>query len=156
MEGAPFPVKFTIGSEEEDTKEAPTRLAMEIGTTYDAVGLRILIVRKPGKALSAINKVTLRGSVSAMSPRIRPAVPQMGFLEACRLCKKKLSPEKNVYMYRGDQAFCSVNCRCEQILLDEMSEREDLMLRRRKRQESCNAGNHAQESHRLIGTWDTG
>ncbi|URE00533.1 PPR repeat [Musa troglodytarum] len=37
---------------------------------------------------------------------------------------KELSPHKDVYMYRGDQGFCSEECRQDQILLDERTEAE--------------------------------
>jgi len=46
------------------------------------------------------------------------------FLKACYLCKRELSPDKDVYMYRGDQGFCSEECRWQQILVDEARERE--------------------------------
>ncbi|KAL6522851.1 hypothetical protein OROHE_016698 [Orobanche hederae] len=42
-----------------------------------------------------------------------------GFLEYCFLCKQKLSPGKDIYMYKGDEAFCSVECRYRQIFMDE-------------------------------------
>ncbi|OVA13020.1 Protein of unknown function DUF581 [Macleaya cordata] len=56
--------------------------------------------------------------------RIPAASQESSFLKACCLCKKKLSPQKDVYMYRGDQGFCSVDCRCRQILIDEIKEME--------------------------------
>ncbi|KAK9099679.1 hypothetical protein Scep_023109 [Stephania cephalantha] len=40
------------------------------------------------------------------------------FLSFCYLCRKKLHG-LDIFMYRGDQAFCSVECRCKQILRDE-------------------------------------
>ncbi|KAL8481484.1 hypothetical protein ACS0TY_027841 [Phlomoides rotata] len=42
-----------------------------------------------------------------------------GFLEICFLCKQKLLPGKDIYMYKGDKAFCSVECRYKQIYMDE-------------------------------------
>ncbi|CAI8590117.1 unnamed protein product [Vicia faba] len=41
------------------------------------------------------------------------------FLELCFLCRKRLLPGKDIYMYKGDKAFCSVECRCKQIFMDE-------------------------------------
>ncbi|XP_057417908.1 FCS-Like Zinc finger 15-like [Lotus japonicus] len=41
------------------------------------------------------------------------------FLDQCFLCRNKLLPGKDIYMYKGDRAFCSVDCRCEHILTDE-------------------------------------
>ncbi|CAO2188427.1 unnamed protein product [Urochloa humidicola] len=46
------------------------------------------------------------------------------FLKACSLCRRDLSPSKDVYMYRGDQGFCSEECRWEQIMVDEARERQ--------------------------------
>ncbi|XP_066327015.1 FCS-Like Zinc finger 2-like [Miscanthus floridulus] len=50
------------------------------------------------------------------------------FLKACFLCKRELSPDKDVYMYKGDQGFCSEECRWQQILVDEAREREAAAL----------------------------
>ncbi|GMN62384.1 hypothetical protein TIFTF001_031469 [Ficus carica] len=41
------------------------------------------------------------------------------FLDQCFLCHQKLLPGKDIYMYKGDRAFCSVECRCRQIFMDE-------------------------------------
>ncbi|XP_058745469.1 FCS-Like Zinc finger 17-like [Vicia villosa] len=46
------------------------------------------------------------------------------FLKTCNLCDKNLSQDKDIYMYRGDQGFCSIECRNRQIVLDEMKELE--------------------------------
>ncbi|XP_042449922.1 FCS-Like Zinc finger 15-like [Zingiber officinale] len=47
------------------------------------------------------------------------------FLENCYLCRKKLQQGKDIYMYRGDRAFCSEECRRRQIFMDEESVRRD-------------------------------
>ncbi|KAG9154946.1 hypothetical protein Leryth_012137 [Lithospermum erythrorhizon] len=46
------------------------------------------------------------------------------FLKSCHLCKKTLRLDKEVFMYRGDQGFCSEKCRDRQIYLDEIKELE--------------------------------
>ncbi|CAM0951483.1 unnamed protein product [Alopecurus aequalis] len=51
---------------------------------------------------------------------------------ACFLCRTELRPDKDVYMYRGDQGFCSEECRRQQILSDEAREHE-AMLRKDRR-----------------------
>ncbi|KAJ8478322.1 hypothetical protein OPV22_022049 [Ensete ventricosum] len=33
------------------------------------------------------------------------------FLMACGLCKRRLGPGRDTFMYRGDIAFCSLECR---------------------------------------------
>ncbi|KAL3626538.1 hypothetical protein CASFOL_030087 [Castilleja foliolosa] len=43
----------------------------------------------------------------------------IGFLEYCFFCNQKLLPGKDIYMYKGDKAFCSEECRCRQIFMDE-------------------------------------
>ncbi|KAI3974720.1 hypothetical protein MKX01_002250 [Papaver californicum] len=45
---------------------------------------------------------------------------ESNFLKACGLCRKRLSPQKNIYMYKGDQSFCSDDCRCRKILIEEL------------------------------------
>ncbi|CAD5197328.1 unnamed protein product [Musa acuminata subsp. malaccensis] len=47
------------------------------------------------------------------------------FLEHCCLCRGKLQQGKDIYMYRGDRAFCSEECRCRQIFMDEESGTRD-------------------------------
>ncbi|CAK9328163.1 unnamed protein product [Citrullus colocynthis] len=44
------------------------------------------------------------------------------FLRSCHLCGKNLEG-KDIYMYRGEMAFCSSECRSSQIMKDEKKER---------------------------------
>ncbi|KAK3017881.1 hypothetical protein RJ639_004685 [Escallonia herrerae] len=46
-----------------------------------------------------------------------------GFLSCCYLCKKKLHG-LDIFMYRGEKAFCSAECRCKQISIDERKEKK--------------------------------
>ncbi|GAB4843632.1 hypothetical protein Ancab_013597 [Ancistrocladus abbreviatus] len=57
--------------------------------------------------------------------------PTASFLDACFLCRQKLLPGKDIYMYKGDRAFCSEDCRWRQILMDE--EESSTAMRRRNR-----------------------
>lgn len=41
------------------------------------------------------------------------------FLEKCSLCKRHLPEDQDIFMYRGDKAFCSLECRSQQMILDE-------------------------------------
>ncbi|KAE8658351.1 hypothetical protein F3Y22_tig00116971pilonHSYRG00252 [Hibiscus syriacus] len=41
------------------------------------------------------------------------------FLSFCHACKKNLSPGKDIYMYRGEKAFCSKECRYQEMMLEE-------------------------------------
>lgn len=72
-----------------------------------------------------------------------------GFLKACSLCRRELSPNKDVYMYRGDQGFCSEECRGQQILLDEAREREAAGKERRRALQARHQAH--QQQHTPIG-----
>lgn len=43
-------------------------------------------------------------------------------LKACFLCKRSFRDGKDIFMYRGDRAFCSEECRYRQIVVDEYHE----------------------------------
>ncbi|CAN8234045.1 unnamed protein product [Cochlearia groenlandica] len=45
------------------------------------------------------------------------------FLRSCALCERLLVPGRDIYMYRGDTAFCSSECRQQQMSLDERKEK---------------------------------
>ncbi|CAH8357138.1 unnamed protein product [Eruca vesicaria subsp. sativa] len=45
------------------------------------------------------------------------------FLRSCSLCKRHLVHGRDIYMYRGDRAFCSLECRQLQITVDEKKEK---------------------------------
>ncbi|KMZ71742.1 hypothetical protein ZOSMA_176G00210 [Zostera marina] len=47
--------------------------------------------------------------------------PASGFLNSCHLCMKNLDGE-DIYMYRGEKAFCSTDCRYRHIVADEYQE----------------------------------
>ncbi|KAI3912367.1 hypothetical protein MKX01_038429 [Papaver californicum] len=48
--------------------------------------------------------------------------PTSDFLSSCFLCRKKLHG-KDIFMYRGEKAFCSSECRHTQIVSDERQEK---------------------------------
>ncbi|XP_043726294.1 FCS-Like Zinc finger 10-like [Telopea speciosissima] len=49
--------------------------------------------------------------------------PSDGFLSYCYTCKKKLEQGKDIYMYRGEKAFCSSTCRLQEIFVEEEMEK---------------------------------
>lgn len=54
------------------------------------------------------------------SPGTSPSSNSRGhFLDTCFLCKRRLRHERDIFIYRGDTAFCSEECRHRQILRDE-------------------------------------
>ncbi|KAG9459304.1 hypothetical protein H6P81_003812 [Aristolochia fimbriata] len=55
-----------------------------------------------------------------------PSFPSDDFLSYCFSCKKKLEG-KDIFMYRGEKAFCSCSCRLQEILdEEEREEKSDL------------------------------
>ncbi|KAL2897667.1 Protein MARD1 [Bienertia sinuspersici] len=56
-------------------------------------------------------------------PAAPSAYPSNGFLSYCHFCKKKLEEGKDIYMYRGEKAFCSWDCRLEEISIEEEQEK---------------------------------
>lgn len=59
-------------------------------------------------------------------------VETANFLKACFLCKRRLIPGRDIYMYRGDSAFCSLECRQQQMNLDEKKEKCSLIASRKE------------------------
>ncbi|VAI32574.1 FCS-Like Zinc finger 17-like [Triticum dicoccoides] len=88
------------------------------------VGLQILVQHHPQPC-----HVVLKQMVSSPPARRRLSG---SFSGACFLCRRELSPDKDVYMYRGDQGFCSEECRGQQILSDEAREHEAMISKERR------------------------
>ncbi|KAK4276797.1 hypothetical protein QN277_014904 [Acacia crassicarpa] len=53
------------------------------------------------------------------------------FLRSCSLCKRPLVPSCDIYMYRGDSAFCSVECRQQAMNRDERKEKCSLASKKK-------------------------
>ncbi|KHG28688.1 Inactive tyrosine-protein kinase 7 [Gossypium arboreum] len=51
------------------------------------------------------------------------AYPSDEFLSFCYSCKKKFEKDDDIYMYRGEKAFCSTDCRSEEIFAEEEMEK---------------------------------
>ncbi|KAL8040194.1 hypothetical protein ABFX02_10G082300 [Erythranthe guttata] len=69
------------------------------------------------------NDKSSRATVFHISPaRSDAGIPPSDFLSACNLCRKNLHG-KDIYMYRGEKAFCSTECRHRQIVVDERKEK---------------------------------
>ncbi|EOA14245.1 hypothetical protein CARUB_v10027399mg [Capsella rubella] len=49
------------------------------------------------------------------------------FLKTCSLCNRSLCHHRDIYMYRGNNAFCSLECREKQIKLDERKAKSGLV-----------------------------
>ncbi|KAJ1276658.1 hypothetical protein BS78_05G231400 [Paspalum vaginatum] len=54
-----------------------------------------------------------------MSVPAASASASCSFLQRCFLCRGELADGRDIYIYRGDRAFCSEECRCRHILADQ-------------------------------------
>ncbi|OVA15506.1 Protein of unknown function DUF581 [Macleaya cordata] len=55
-----------------------------------------------------------------------PSYPSQNFLSFCYNCKKNLGQGKDIFMYRGEKAFCSHECRFQEMLFDEGMDKSEL------------------------------
>ncbi|KAI4369554.1 hypothetical protein MLD38_017981 [Melastoma candidum] len=86
------------------------------GRHLNAIANMSMLINNP---VAGSSSSSTPASSTSPSPGFLPAFPVADFLDQCFLCRTKLSPGKDIYMYRGDRGFCSEECRCRQILLDE-------------------------------------
>ncbi|KAK7338206.1 hypothetical protein VNO77_18809 [Canavalia gladiata] len=101
-----------------ECKERKSSEVSSIESSGLEVGLRLLIQITNSKGTSNVIVQSALRKVNQTSPL------HCCFLQTCNLCNKQLSPDKDIYMYRGDEGFCSAECRNRQIVLDEMREEE--------------------------------
>ncbi|XP_010440169.1 PREDICTED: uncharacterized protein LOC104723484 [Camelina sativa] len=70
------------------------------------------------KANVLVTTTAITSSASSVT-NLHRRYQDSGFLQHCFLCRRKLLPAKDIYMYKGDRAFCSVECRSKQMVMDE-------------------------------------
>ncbi|KAJ1289453.1 hypothetical protein BS78_02G165300 [Paspalum vaginatum] len=51
------------------------------------------------------------------------AVETAAFLRACGLCRRRLGPGRDTFMYKGESAFCSLECRERHITQEEWKDK---------------------------------
>nr|XP_043610984.1 FCS-Like Zinc finger 8-like [Erigeron canadensis] len=61
--------------------------------------------KKPGPKLSS-------------NPNLKPKPLCDDFLSFCHTCNKNLEEGNDIFIYRGEKAFCSEECRCQEMVLD--------------------------------------
>ncbi|KAI3996377.1 hypothetical protein MKX01_026845 [Papaver californicum] len=70
-----------------------------------------------------LSTISPRNYTNLRSPLSNSSSQTSHFLRACGLCNRRLAPGRDIYMYRGDTAFCSLECRHQQIIEDEKKEK---------------------------------
>ncbi|KAM3194256.1 hypothetical protein ACQJBY_070745 [Aegilops geniculata] len=99
---------FAVPPEEEAAGRQPTRAA---------------------RGASAAPAQTEWGATSAAFQRrhsgdFNAAVETAAFLKACGLCCRRLGPGRDTFIYMGEVAFCSLECRQQQMNLDELKDKK--------------------------------
>ncbi|KAG0485251.1 hypothetical protein HPP92_009010 [Vanilla planifolia] len=105
---------FHLGEEGEREDAINGVTAIDAGDGL--VGLQILI-KHHGQGSNILIKSSLRPCKKPVKKVYHHFYAE--FLKHCCFCHKELSLQKEVYMYRGDQGFCSMECRHKQIVEDE-------------------------------------
>ncbi|XP_061982722.1 uncharacterized protein LOC133702399 [Populus nigra] len=126
-------------------KEAITK------TTYASSKKGLMVAGLQSLLLEGdISNVVTKSALKTHRLQVQASSIEYCYLKSCYLCNKILSLDKDVYMYRGDQGFCSIECRNRQIVLDEMRELEASGKERLKSYEHCSttAGRH--ETRRVL------
>ncbi|KAL0558580.1 hypothetical protein IC582_003157 [Cucumis melo] len=114
----PAPIPITFSPEEDDEGEELDNL--EENYTY-------VTTRGPYESSTRVyyDGGLVVGQKSPPTPVPSDQTPPRrtpDFLRSCHLCDKNLEG-KDIYMYRGEMAFCSTECRSSQIMKDEKKER---------------------------------
>ncbi|KAG6390771.1 hypothetical protein SASPL_148516 [Salvia splendens] len=84
-------------------------------------GLRILTKLEISNSNVVVKPISL---LKSKSKSISKSKSYDCYLKVCNLCIKPLDFDKDIYMYKGDLGFCSVECRERQIYMDETREME--------------------------------
>ncbi|KAF7107638.1 hypothetical protein CFC21_108241 [Triticum aestivum] len=84
---------------------------------------------RAARGASAAPAQTEWGAASAAFQRrhsgdFNAAVETAAFLKACGLCCRRLGPGRDTFIYMGEVAFCSLECRQQQMNLDELKEKK--------------------------------
>ncbi|CAN1129197.1 FCS-Like Zinc finger 8 [Linum perenne] len=113
----PVPKSAVFGS----GMDAPNCLSpseMELSEDYTCV-----ISRGPNPKTTHIFDDCIVGSCCGVftfnSSEKEASYPSESFLSSCDNCGKNLGQGKDIYMYRGEKAFCSRECRYEEMLMEE-------------------------------------
>ncbi|XP_010446541.1 PREDICTED: uncharacterized protein LOC104729302 isoform X2 [Camelina sativa] len=101
--------RITVEVDDDQTSGQDSDVAMTVvdgGNNYDQ------------RFLGILSPTNHRRNESQDGGRSSPSSSSSSFLGNCGLCKRRLAPGRDIYMYKGD-AFCSVECREQQMEHDE-------------------------------------
>ncbi|KAK8271154.1 hypothetical protein V6Z11_D11G243900 [Gossypium hirsutum] len=93
--------------------------------------------KRSGNSMKRTTSVTglsmdVRGPIISNDSGRSPVAETAPFLRFCCLCNRRLAPARDIYMYRGDTAFCSEICREQQMKLDERQRRLNMVAAKKQ------------------------
>ncbi|KAI3451127.1 hypothetical protein Pfo_007792 [Paulownia fortunei] len=102
-----------------------SRTASMAGITVDVANMEVAPPPPP-----VAHRAVIGGEFGVYDHMLSPRYPRndnhvetADFLRSCGLCNRRLAAGRDIYMYRGDAAFCSLECREQQMKQDERKER---------------------------------
>ncbi|CAL4912934.1 unnamed protein product [Urochloa decumbens] len=116
---------------------ASTSTPMAAISAGELVGLRLIIQPSPRKQVptvlrrSAVRIVPAGTTASSKCRENGRIFVGLEFLKNCFCCHKNLDATMDVFVYKGEHAFCSAECRCRHIAREERREIEMLIRKRR-------------------------
>ncbi|PAN51232.1 hypothetical protein GQ55_9G588800 [Panicum hallii var. hallii] len=133
-------------------------MAAASGAAGELVGLRLIIQPSPRKQRPTVlrrSAVRIAAAASASSKcghENGRMFVGLEFLKRCFCCHKNLDATMDVFVYKGEQAFCSAECRCQHMAKEERREIEMLIRKRRDafHRRHAAAAPKMQGSNRLI------
>ncbi|CAL4978986.1 unnamed protein product [Urochloa decumbens] len=85
-----------------------------------------VVINDTSTATSSSASAFSCSSSASHAPVSSPAATTAcSFLQRCFLCRRELADGRDIYIYRGDRAFCSEECRCRHILVVEDDDDDD-------------------------------
>ncbi|XP_047073952.1 FCS-Like Zinc finger 17-like [Lolium rigidum] len=107
----------------------------------ELVGLRLIIQASPRQCqhrppLAVLRRSSVRSSPASGASKCQetlggPRFMGLEFLKLCLCCCRKIDGDMDVFVYKGEQAFCSAECRSQHIAREERREIEILVRKRR-------------------------
>ncbi|KAB2004998.1 hypothetical protein ES319_D11G239400v1 [Gossypium barbadense] len=93
--------------------------------------------KRSGNSMKRTTSVTglsmdVRGPIISNDSGRSPVAETAPFLRFCCLCNRRLAPARDIYMYRGDTAFCSEIFREQQMKLDERQRRLNMVAAKKQ------------------------
>ncbi|GLU07563.1 hypothetical protein SLE2022_245180 [Rubroshorea leprosula] len=86
---------------------------MELSEDYTCV-----ILHGPNPKTTHIFDNCIVDSYHVVPPATSMLLPPESFLSSCYTCKRSLEHKNDIYIYRGEKAFCSQECRYQEMVSD--------------------------------------